>query len=184
MAQQNSTLTLPKCQTATNVSPLEHESPPKNDVSWRLLELPMHLDASKVVSVVLRREHFGSWETPREQWVEGFQLMAVMAAGTERHIKNFMPSQRSVAEIKHECDEIAKALKVTLVDKSLGFGFTVAQNSNITPEQLKAAGFTMRDFKFYPSDFEEVKKRLCNDFIVCDESTPTQAVFGFYHYPF
>ena len=33
MAQQNSTLTLPKCQTATNVSPLEHESPPKNDVS-------------------------------------------------------------------------------------------------------------------------------------------------------
>ncbi|MFZ3538390.1 hypothetical protein LCS78_28045, partial [Vibrio harveyi] len=119
-----------------------------------------------------------------EQWVEGFQLMAVMAAGTERHIKNFMPSQRSVAEIKHECDEIAKALKVTLIDKSSGFGFTVAQNSNITPEQLKAAGFTMRDFKFYPSDFEEVKKRLCNDFIVCDESTPTQAVFGFYHYPF
>ncbi|EJV8818773.1 hypothetical protein [Vibrio parahaemolyticus] len=33
MAQQNSTLTLSKCQTATNVSPLERESSPKNDVS-------------------------------------------------------------------------------------------------------------------------------------------------------
>ncbi|EHD1698312.1 hypothetical protein [Vibrio harveyi] len=33
MAQQNSTLTLSKCQTATNVSPLERESPPKNDFS-------------------------------------------------------------------------------------------------------------------------------------------------------
>ncbi|SON51561.1 hypothetical protein [Vibrio tapetis] len=33
MAQQNSTLTLSKCQTATSVSPLEHESSPKHDVS-------------------------------------------------------------------------------------------------------------------------------------------------------
>lgn len=111
MVQQNSTLTLSKCQTATNVSPLERESSPKNDVSWRLLELTMHLDPSKVVSVVLSREHFGSWETPRQHWVEGFQLMAVVATGTERHIKSFMPSQRSVAEIKYECDEIAKALR-------------------------------------------------------------------------
>ncbi|MCV3265238.1 hypothetical protein PQE20_27140 (plasmid) [Vibrio harveyi] len=125
MAQQNSTLTLPKCRTATNVSPLEHESPPKSDVSWRLLELPMHLDPSKVVRVVLRREYFGSWETPREQWVEGFQLMAVVATGAERHIKSFMPSQCSVAEIKHECDEIAKALKVTLIDATINFNFKV-----------------------------------------------------------
>ncbi|EJV8818764.1 hypothetical protein [Vibrio parahaemolyticus] len=123
MAQQNSTLTLSKCQTATNVSPLERESSPKNDSSWRLLELPMHLDPSKVVSVVLRREHFGTWETPREQRVEGFQLMAVVATGTERHIKSFMPSQRSVAEIKHECDEIAKALMVTLIDTTINANF-------------------------------------------------------------
>ncbi|MCV3265229.1 hypothetical protein OGZ01_32430 [Vibrio harveyi] len=64
---------------------------------------------------------FGSWETPREQWVEGFQLIAVVATDTERHIKSFMPSQRSVAEIKHECDEIAKALKVTLIDTTINF---------------------------------------------------------------
>lgn len=123
MAQQNSTLTLPKMPNSDQRFAVGHESSPKNDVSWRLLELPMHLDPSKVVSVVLRREHFGSWETPREQWVEGFQLMAVVATGTERHIKSFMPSQRSVAEIKHECDEIAKALKVTLIDTTINANF-------------------------------------------------------------
>ena len=120
MAQKNSTLTLSKCQTATNVSPLERESSPKNDISKSVLErLPPHLASSNVVKVVLRREHFGSWETPREQWVQGFQLIAVVISGrthTERYIKNFMPSQCSVAEIKHECEEIAKALKVTLID--------------------------------------------------------------------
>ncbi|EIT7126699.1 hypothetical protein V8073_004220 [Vibrio parahaemolyticus] len=123
MAQQNSTLTLPKMSNSDQRFAVGHESSPKNDVSWRLLELPMHLDPSEVVSVVLRREHFGSWETPREQWVEGFQLMAVVATGTERHIKSFMPSQRSVAEIKHECDEIAKALMVTLIDTTINANF-------------------------------------------------------------
>ena len=125
MAQQNSTLTLPKMPNSDQRLAVGHESPPKNDVSWSVLELPMHLDPSKVVSVVLRREHFGSWEKPREQWVEGFQLMAVVATGAERHIKSFMPSQCSVAEIKHECDEIAKALKVTLIDATINFNFKV-----------------------------------------------------------
>lgn len=63
-------------------------------------------------------------------------------------------------------------------------GFKIAKDSDITPQQLIEAGFVMCDFKFYPSNFEEVKNCLSNDFVVCDESTPTQAVFGFYHYPF
>ncbi len=123
MAQRHSTPTLSKSKFSDQRFAAGHESSPKNDASWRLLELPMHLDPSKVVSVVLRREHFGSWETPREQWVAGFQLMAVVATGTERHIKNFMPSQRSIEEIKHECNEVAKALKVTLIDATTNFKF-------------------------------------------------------------
>lgn len=63
-------------------------------------------------------------------------------------------------------------------------GFKVAKDSDITPQQLIEAGFVMRDFKFYPSDFEEVKKRLMEDFIVFDESTSNQAVFSFHYYPF
>ncbi len=63
-------------------------------------------------------------------------------------------------------------------------GFKIAKDSDITPQQLIEAGFVMCDFKFYPSSFEEVKNHLSKDFIVCDESTPTQAVFGFYYYPF
>ncbi|MEZ8862530.1 hypothetical protein [Vibrio sp. 10N.247.311.51] len=34
MAQQNSTPTLSRLNSATSVSPLEHESSPKNDISW------------------------------------------------------------------------------------------------------------------------------------------------------
>ncbi|EGQ8101706.1 hypothetical protein M3919_003826 [Vibrio parahaemolyticus] len=34
MAQQNSPLTLSNMNLATSVSPLEHESSPKNDSSW------------------------------------------------------------------------------------------------------------------------------------------------------
>ncbi|EGQ8101907.1 hypothetical protein MW344_003738 [Vibrio parahaemolyticus] len=63
-------------------------------------------------------------------------------------------------------------------------GFKIAKDSDITPQQLIKAGFVMCDFKFYPSSFEEVKNHLSKDFVVCDESTSTQAVFGFYHYPF
>ncbi|HBC3544409.1 TPA: hypothetical protein KD020_003751 [Vibrio parahaemolyticus] len=62
-------------------------------------------------------------------------------------------------------------------------GFTVAQNSRITPEQLKAAGFTMRDFKFYPSSLIEVKKRL-PFFVVFDLSTPTDRIYSFDLCPF
>ncbi|MDK9783728.1 hypothetical protein KIT90_20325 [Vibrio sp. B172a] len=124
MAQQNSTLTLPKCQTATNVSPLESESSPKNDASWCLLELlPNYLDPSKVVTVVLRGEHFGSWDTPREQWEAGFLLVAIESDGNEKHVKNFLPSQLSVSAIKQECGDIAKALSATLIDTTINFNF-------------------------------------------------------------
>ena len=122
MTRQTPALTLPKCQTATNVSPLESESSPKNDSSWSVLRLlPSSLDPSKVVSVVLRGDYFGSWETPIEQREAGFTLMAVDANGNEKHVKGFQPSQLSVSAIKQECGEIAKALSATLIDTTINF---------------------------------------------------------------
>ncbi|HFI9382354.1 TPA: hypothetical protein ACVU30_004306 [Vibrio parahaemolyticus] len=122
MAQRHSTPTLSKLNSATNVSPLEHESTPKNDISCHLLQqLPAYLDPSKVVSVVVRGEHFGSWETPREQWEAGFQVMAIESNGDEKHVKNFLPSQLSISAIKQECGEIAKALTATLIDTTINF---------------------------------------------------------------
>ena len=122
MTRQNPSLTLSKCQTATSVSTLDPSSPPTNDISWCLLErLSSHLDPSNVVSVVLRGEHFGSWDTPCEQWETGFQLMAVEVNGKEKHVKNFLPSQLSVSAIKKECGEIAKALSATLIDTTINF---------------------------------------------------------------
>lgn len=122
MTRQNSTLTLSKSQSATNVSPLESESSPKNDNSWYLLKrLSNHLDPSKVVCVVLRAERFGSWDTPREQWEAGFMLMAVESSGREKHVKGFLLSQVSVSAIKQECGEIARALSATLIDTTINF---------------------------------------------------------------
>ncbi|HHY0497191.1 hypothetical protein JL857_20880 [Vibrio parahaemolyticus] len=122
MTRQNSTLTLSKSQSATNVSPLESESPPKNDSSWSVLRLlPSSLEPAKVVSVVLRGERFGSWETPIEQREVGFMLMAIDVSGNEKHVKNFLLSQLSVSAIKQECGEIAKALSATLIDTTINF---------------------------------------------------------------
>ena len=122
MTRQNSTLTLSKSQSATSVSTLDPSSPPTNDISWSLLErLSNHLEPSKVVSVVLRGEHFGSWETPIEQREAGFMLMIIDVSGNEKHVKNFLPSQRSVSAIKQECGEIAKALSATLIDTTINF---------------------------------------------------------------
>ncbi|WP_285328309.1 hypothetical protein, partial [Vibrio parahaemolyticus] len=108
--------------SATNVSTLDLESPPKNDVSGYLLQqLPAYLDPSKVVSVVVRGEHFGSWDTPRDQWEAGFQVMAIESNGNEKHVTNFLPSQLSISAIKQECGEIAKALTATLIDTTINF---------------------------------------------------------------
>jgi len=81
-------------------------------------------DPSEIVKVELRVEHFGSWETPREQWKVGFQLMAIESNGNEKHVKSFLPSQFSVSvikAIKKECNEIAKALSATLIDTTINF---------------------------------------------------------------
>ncbi|ELY5142024.1 TPA: hypothetical protein I7264_03120 [Vibrio parahaemolyticus] len=122
MAQRHLTPTLPKSNSATNVSTLDLESPPKNDVSGYLLQqLPAYLDPSKVVSVVVRGEHFGSWDTPRDQWEAGFQVMAIESNGNEKHVTNFLPSQLSISAIKQECGEIAKALTATLIDTTINF---------------------------------------------------------------
>ncbi len=54
--------------------------------------------------------------------------------------------------------------------------FSVAKGSFVTPQDLKAAGFEMNNFRFYPSDFEEVTKRL-NGFWVTNESTAFKNVY-------
>ncbi|NMU46957.1 hypothetical protein HKB10_01045, partial [Vibrio parahaemolyticus] len=73
MAQRHSTPTLSKSKVSDQRFAAGHESSPKNDISCHLLQqLPAYLDPSKVVSVVVRGEHFGSWDTPREQWEAGF----------------------------------------------------------------------------------------------------------------
>lgn len=62
--------------------------------------------------------------------------------------------------------------------------FSVARGSVISPRELAAAGFIMCGGKFYPATFEEVKQRLGDRFIVNDESTPLETVFGFYACPY
>ncbi|MEZ9033678.1 hypothetical protein, partial [Vibrio sp. 10N.247.311.00] len=126
MAQQNSTPTLSRLNSAPNVSSLALESSPKNDISWRLLQkLPSYIEPSKVLNLVLRVEYFGSWETPRDQWKTGFSLMATTSNGSEKHIKNYLLSQHAISAIKQECDAIAKALKTTFIDTTLNFSTEV-----------------------------------------------------------
>ncbi|MCG9647973.1 hypothetical protein L1D24_05235 [Vibrio brasiliensis] len=117
MAQRYSIPTLPKLNSATSVSTLDPESSPKNDCSsdW-VQRLPNYLDPSKVVSVEIRGDYFGSWDTPREQWVAGFMLMAIESNCNEKQVKNFLPSQLSISAIKQECNAIAQALGATLID--------------------------------------------------------------------
>jgi hypothetical protein len=62
-------------------------------------------------------------------------------------------------------------------------GFCVARGSDILPEHFKAAGFTMHDFKFYPSSLLEVKARL-PQFVILDLSTPTERIYSFDRCPF
>ncbi|QQD06595.1 hypothetical protein [Vibrio parahaemolyticus] len=61
--------------------------------------------------------------------------------------------------------------------------FRVAKGSDIRPYELANAGFEMQDFKFFPADFEEVRKRL-SDFVVTDESTAYDKVFRFERLPY
>jgi len=65
--------------------------------------------------------------------------------------------------------------------------------SDITLAELKIAGFTSRDSKFYPSTQAEVEKSilhhfkigdLTGNFIVKDVSTPSRSFFSFHRCPF
>ena len=114
MAQQNSTLTLSTCQTATSVSSLEHESSPKHDVS---------LEQSK----------------------------------------------------------------------SAQQGFSIASWSDITAEELKAAGFVQRDAQYFPFTLAEVRALIMRQFqigtlrdcfVVLDVSTPFETLYSFDRCPF
>ncbi|MCW8349171.1 hypothetical protein MD535_24600 [Vibrio sp. ZSDZ65] len=72
-------------------------------------------------------------------------------------------------------------------------GFTIAKDSNITPQELAQSGFVMKDFKFYPSNFSEVKKRvelhvkngtLNDSFVILDVSTSNKRIYSFDRCPF
>ncbi|GAD31375.1 hypothetical protein PLEI_3033 [Photobacterium leiognathi lrivu.4.1] len=45
------------------------------------------------------------------------------------------------------------------------FGFSVAKGSEISPYELKKAGVIMKEFRFYPSDINEIR-RLLPDFLI------------------
>ena len=62
-------------------------------------------------------------------------------------------------------------------------GFTVAQGSTITPEELAQAGFSLKDFKFFPAGFEKAKTAL-HDFLVIDESIGNQHIYRFERLPY
>ncbi|HAS4082256.1 TPA: hypothetical protein P7L52_003263 [Vibrio cholerae] len=54
--------------------------------------------------------------------------------------------------------------------------FFVAQGSSVNPSDLKHAGFVMQNFGFYPSNFEEVCKKMA-DFQVTNESVGSKKVY-------
>ena len=146
MTRQNPNLTLPKCQTATNVSPLEHESSPKNDSS-----------------LVLRTEYDCQQAKKELAYLE----------------ENFSEVSAHQLDVFYErMGDLCQAIGVYE-----NRGFTIAKGSDISPEDLKAAGFTMRDFKFYPSSLLEIKKRLPS-FVVLDLSKGEQCIYSFDRCPF
>ncbi|MCG9785423.1 hypothetical protein L1D52_24245 [Vibrio brasiliensis] len=70
----------------------------------------------------------------------------------------------------------------------LSKGFIVAKNSDIRPEDLAKAGFTMRGGYFFLANLEKVRQRirehfsdgtLKSSFIVTDESTTHQTIYRF-----
>ncbi|ELY5142026.1 TPA: hypothetical protein I7264_03130 [Vibrio parahaemolyticus] len=61
--------------------------------------------------------------------------------------------------------------------------FHVAIGSSISPRELHDAGFEMQDFKFLHTNFEDVKARL-RDFFVVDESNHFQIIYRFERLPF
>ncbi|MCF7497078.1 hypothetical protein L3V35_18900 [Vibrio sp. L5-1] len=72
-------------------------------------------------------------------------------------------------------------------------GFSLTPCSDITLAELKIAGFTSRDSKFYPSTQAEVEKSilhhfkiadLTDNFIVKDVSAPSRSLFSFHRCPF
>lgn len=146
MTRQNPNLTLPKCQTATNVSPLERESPPTNDSS-----------------LVLRTEY---------EYQQAKKELAYLE-------ENF--SEVSAPQLDDFYERMADLYQA--IDVYENRGFTIATGSDISPADLKGAGFTMRDFKFYPSSLLEIKKRLPS-FVVLDLSKGDERIYSFDRCPF
>ncbi|MEZ8286626.1 MULTISPECIES: hypothetical protein [Vibrio] len=75
MAQQNSNLTLSNSNSVTSVSPLEHESSPKNDISKRLQLVEPSRDvalsgATSVENIVVIAAHVKARARHSSVWLE------------------------------------------------------------------------------------------------------------------
>lgn len=62
-------------------------------------------------------------------------------------------------------------------------GFTVAEGSTITPEELAQAGFNLKNFRFFPACFEKATTAL-HDFLVIDESIGNKRIYRFERLPY
>ncbi|EGR3042429.1 hypothetical protein ACOJUY_004240 [Vibrio alginolyticus] len=72
-------------------------------------------------------------------------------------------------------------------------GFTIAEGSDISPQDLAKSGFIMEDFKFHPHNIEAVRELLYkqfanrsikSNFVVTDESTFLNRIYRFKSCPF
>ncbi|MEZ8122549.1 hypothetical protein ACED30_23965 [Vibrio splendidus] len=75
MAQQNSNLTLSNSNSVTSVSPLEHESSPKNDISKRLQPVEPSRDvalsgSTSVENIVVIAAHVKARARHSSVWLE------------------------------------------------------------------------------------------------------------------
>ncbi|EOX3945506.1 hypothetical protein ACPHXT_004033 [Vibrio alginolyticus] len=72
-------------------------------------------------------------------------------------------------------------------------GFTVAEGSEISPQELAKSGFIMEDFKYHPHNIEAARELIFEqfskgsiktNFIVTDESTFLNRIYRFVKCPF
>lgn len=115
MAQRHSTPTLPKWNSATNVSPLEHESSPKNDISCSLALLTAHHQLKVRRGHSLCAEHTGKVDHKPFNPLDRLNHLKMLSRGQN-------PLQKEeIAELKAQgLDETLKALFPNIGQKCFG----------------------------------------------------------------
>ncbi|MBN3495689.1 hypothetical protein [Vibrio neptunius] len=115
MAQRHSTPTLPKWNSATNVSPLEHESSPKNDISCSLALLTAHHQLKVRRGHSPCAEHTGKVDHKPFNPLDRLNHLKMLSRGQN-------PLQKEeIAELKAQgLDETLKALFPNIGQKCFG----------------------------------------------------------------